>query len=114
MVEMLLGHDTGLTGVYTKPSEEAKEAFYIEGMDNLTINEENRLKIENKQLSQKVDDIQLLQAKMTKQEEELAAYRKSTEELMIEAAQVAEFYRKTKPLLDDIYNLKKPTSEGQG
>lgn len=44
MVELLLGHDTGLVEVYNKPSDEVKEDFYIDGMDALTINEENRLK----------------------------------------------------------------------
>jgi site-specific recombinase XerD len=114
VTSLLLGHDIGLKGAYFKPDAETLLGEYRRGMNALTINEENRLKIENKQLSQKVDDIQLLQAKMAKQEEELAAYRISTEEIMVEAAQVAEFYRKTKPLLDDIYNLKKPTLEGQG
>ena len=54
MVEMLLGHDTGLTGVYTKPSDESKESFYVGGMDSLTINEENRLKRENVKLKTEV------------------------------------------------------------
>lgn len=44
MVEMLLGHDTGLTGVYTKPSDESKESFYVGGVDYLTISEENKLR----------------------------------------------------------------------
>lgn len=57
MVEMLLGHDTGLTGVYTKPSDETKEKFYVGGMDALTINEENRLKRENVQLKRYSDDV---------------------------------------------------------
>lgn len=58
LVEMLLGHDTGLVGVYTKPSDEAKESFYLGGMDALTINEENRLK---KQVQARDERIKFLQ-----------------------------------------------------
>lgn len=111
----------GSKGRYYRPTDqqllegihETNMRGYVHAIDSLTINEAGKLKKENVQLQMKVDDIQLLQAKMAKQEEELAAYRKSTEELMVEAAQVAEFYRKTKPLLDDIYNLKKTTAERQ-
>ena len=45
MREMLLGHKIGLTGVYYKPTEEEMLEEYLKVVNNLTINEENRLKI---------------------------------------------------------------------
>ena len=43
LVELLLGHDTGLPEVYNKVSEKAKEDFYLGGMDSLTIDDTYRL-----------------------------------------------------------------------
>jgi integrase len=42
--EMLLGHKIGLTGSYYRPTEEEMYSEYEKAADNLTINEENRLK----------------------------------------------------------------------
>ena len=51
-VDFLLGHDIGLKNVYTKPTPTqllegngSKVLDYIHGIDALTINEENRLRI---------------------------------------------------------------------
>ena len=42
--EMLLGHKIGLASAYYKPTEQEMLSEYLKGVDNLTINEENRLK----------------------------------------------------------------------
>jgi integrase len=42
--EMLLGHKIGLAGCYYKPTEQEMFAEYEKAIDNLTINEENRLR----------------------------------------------------------------------
>lgn len=47
--EMLLGHKIGLTGCYYRPSEKKMFAEYQKVIQNLTINEENRLKIQLKE-----------------------------------------------------------------
>lgn len=44
MTELLLGHDIGLKGSYFKPDEESKYNTYREGINALTINEENKLR----------------------------------------------------------------------
>jgi hypothetical protein len=41
---MLLGHGIGLAGAYYKPTEDEMLEEYMKAADNLTINEENRLK----------------------------------------------------------------------
>jgi site-specific recombinase XerD len=42
--EMLLGHSIGLAGAYYKPTEDEMLDEYMKAADNLTINEENRLR----------------------------------------------------------------------
>ena len=42
--EMLLGHKIGLASAYYRPTEEEMYAEYEKAIDNLTINEENRLR----------------------------------------------------------------------
>ena len=41
---MLEGHSVGIDDYYCKPSEEDLQEEYMKGVDNLTINPENRLK----------------------------------------------------------------------
>ena len=48
--EMLLGHKIGLATAYYRPTDEEIYQEYLKAVDLLTINEENRLKIENEQL----------------------------------------------------------------
>src|SRR5206468_11051474 len=43
--EMLLGHKIGLASCYYRPTQEDMLNEYEKGIDNLTINEENRLKL---------------------------------------------------------------------
>jgi len=43
--EMLLGHKIGLASCYYRPTQEEMLKEYEKGIDNLTINEENRLKL---------------------------------------------------------------------
>jgi hypothetical protein len=42
--EMLLGHKIGLASAYYMPSKEEMLDAYLIAVDNLTINEENRLR----------------------------------------------------------------------
>jgi hypothetical protein len=47
---MLLGHSVGLEGSYYRPTTKKLLDEYLKAVNNLTINEENRLKIKVKQL----------------------------------------------------------------
>ena len=53
--EMFLGHKIGLAGCYYKPTEEEMYLEYQKAENNLTINEENRLrkKVETLQIEKK-------------------------------------------------------------
>jgi len=52
-VEMLLNHDIGVSASYYKPTEHHLLEDYLRVVDLLTINEENKLKKEVKDLTQK-------------------------------------------------------------
>jgi hypothetical protein len=77
--EMLLGHKIGLAGCYYKPTEEEMFAEYEKAIDNLTINEEHRLKNKMKQLESEKSQIELLEIKHTRQMQEV---RKELEPLL--------------------------------
>ena len=69
-VELLLGHDLGLKTVYSRPTPAQllegngnKVSGYIHGIDALTINEENRLKMTIKDLTDKQDEMILIKVK---------------------------------------------------
>jgi integrase len=53
--EMLMGHSIGLDDHYFKPSKNDVLQEYLQAVDALTINEENRLKIENIKIKQRND-----------------------------------------------------------
>jgi len=60
--EMLLGHSIGLASAYYKPTEEEMLEEYMKGVDNLTINPENRLKRKVEKLEVEASQLQRLQA----------------------------------------------------
>lgn len=65
--EMLLGHKIGLASAYYRPTEEEMFQEYEKATDNLTINEENRLrrKVQNLQVEKsRLDRIELQVAEM--------------------------------------------------
>lgn len=81
-VELLLGHNLGLKSVYTKPTpmqllEGNGDTVlgYIHGIDALTINEENRLKIENLKIKQRNESLE-------SEKDEIAILRKELEPLI--------------------------------
>ena len=65
--EMLLGHKIGLASAYYRPTEEQMLNEYLKAVDNLTINEENRLKKKVTELEQKQDEITLMKFKHQKE-----------------------------------------------
>lgn len=69
--EMLLGHSIGLAGAYYKPTEDEMLEEYMKGVDNLTINPENRLlrkveklEVEKSQFDRLAAQIAALEAKI--------------------------------------------------
>jgi integrase len=48
--EMMLGHKIGLASCYYRPTQDEMYQEYKKGIDNLTINEENRLKLQLEQV----------------------------------------------------------------
>jgi integrase len=58
--EILLGHSIGVRAAYQKYSDEDLLTEYLKAVDNLTINEENRMKIALENLNTKISDIEAI------------------------------------------------------
>jgi hypothetical protein len=69
--EMLLGHRIGLASAYYRPSEDDLLDAYLVAVDNLTINEENRLKKKVTELQEKQDKIERLVSRIDGLEKQL-------------------------------------------
>lgn len=67
--EMLLGHKIGLASAYYKPSSDDLLDSYMQIIDNVTINEENRLK-------RKVEKLEIEKSRMDKMELQIEDIRK--------------------------------------
>ncbi len=73
-VELLLGHDMGLKSAYSKPTSTQllegngdKVLGYVHGINVLTINEEDRLKLKVKRLTEREDEIMRIKDKHEKE-----------------------------------------------
>lgn len=69
--EMLLGHSIGLAGAYYKPTEDEMLEEYMKGVDNLTINPENRLKRRVEKLEVEKTQFERLAAKIAEIEQKI-------------------------------------------
>lgn len=54
--EMLLGHSIAISTAYFRPTEQEMLDEYLEVVDDLTVNEENRLKRENEELKTELEE----------------------------------------------------------
>ncbi len=69
--EMLLGHSIGLAAAYYKPTEDEMLEEYMKAADNLTINEENRLKKKVVVLQERNDRLDRVLDRIDKLEKEI-------------------------------------------
>ena len=77
-VEMMLGHKTGLTKNYYRPSERELLEEYIKAVDHLTINEENRLTKQVQELKTKNQDSEyVINGKLQEKEEQIKKLEES-------------------------------------
>jgi hypothetical protein len=82
-----MGHKAGLgldSRYYDPKNPDSRDALlkeYLKAADLLTINNEHRLKRENIKLKAEVNEVQLLKAQMQKQTEEMAHYKKRSEQM---------------------------------
>ena len=68
---MLEGHSIGIDQHYCKPSEADLLDEYMKGVDNLTINPENRLRRKVEKLEVEASQLQRLQAAVTALEQKI-------------------------------------------
>lgn len=74
--ELFLGHSIGLDDHYFKPGENYVLQEYLKAVDNLTINEENRLRKELVKLTRKNSELEMLEIR---HKEEIQAIRNDME-----------------------------------
>jgi integrase len=75
--EMLIGHSTGLDSVYYKPQDEEILQEYLKAVDALTINNENKLKKEVKELTKKNNEKEyMLNVAMMQKDKEVEDLKK--------------------------------------
>lgn len=106
--EIYLGHDIGLDEIYydieTPSSREKILAEYMKAVNFLTINEENRLKIQVEELRIKKNEMDEIKARMDQQERRLKEYQLaagSIEEARQSSAFSQEVTRLIQQILDD-------------
>ena len=80
MKELFMGHSIGLDDHYFTPGESYVLQEYLRGVDNLTINEENRLRIKLDELAKKNDEIGTMELK---HREEIKTIREQMNQIMV-------------------------------
>lgn len=63
IIEMMIGHRTGLDSAYYKPQDQEILQEYLKAIDNLTINNENRLKQQIQKVTNERDEIKTMEEK---------------------------------------------------
>jgi len=85
LIDRCMGHKTGLKDSYTKLNDDQilegndRMIGYIGAIDSLTINDENRLRIKVDELTQKKNEIEIMESK---HKEEIKAIRDQMNEIM--------------------------------
>jgi hypothetical protein len=77
-VEILLGHNIGLSGAYYRPTEKEILNDYLKAIDELTINEneDSKLKEEIKSLTEKNENTEyMIKAKLQEKDEQVESLR---------------------------------------
>jgi integrase/recombinase XerD len=74
--EMLLGHKIGLASAYYRPTEKEMYSEYQKAVNNLTINEENRLKLKVQLLEGESNEIQNLKRQINENTDILNKFMK--------------------------------------
>ena len=69
--EMMMGHSTGLDDTYYKPNEKQMLSEYSKAINELTISDENRLRIENEIMKEERDEIKMLASRIQLLEKQL-------------------------------------------
>ena len=76
--ELFMGHSIGLDDHYFTPGDTYVLQEYLKAVDNLTINEENRLRLKLDEITKKKDEIMEL-----KHREEIGTIKQQTNQIMV-------------------------------
>jgi primosomal protein N' len=106
--EMLVGHSTGLDKSYYKPQDEEILAEYLKAVDSLTINNENKLKKQVKELTKKNNEkeymLNVAMMQKDKEVEDLKKQDKIKEEALVKLSDQVMI------LMKDVQQMKSITS----
>jgi hypothetical protein len=80
MKQLFMGHSIGLDDHYFTPGESYVLQEYLKSVDNLTINEENRLRIKLDELTKKNDEIETMELK---HREDMKSMREKMNQIMV-------------------------------
>jgi len=79
-IELLMGHNIGLSKSYYKPTERELLEDYLKAVDLLTLNEEQKLKNKVKELSKKKDEMDyIIKGKLEEKDEEIKSLKQKLE-----------------------------------
>ena len=106
-VKLLMGHDTGLEKSYYKPSESELLQDYLQAVNDLTINEEFRLKMKITDLEAKQDDLTLLRLE---HRQEMKKMQEDVERQKLEFKMLTESQKEILRVLKHPEKLKKLAS----
>jgi hypothetical protein len=78
--ELFMGHSIGLDDHYFTPGDTYVLQEYLKAVDNLTINEENRLRLKLDEITKKKDEIEIMELK---HREEIGTIKQQTNQIMV-------------------------------
>jgi hypothetical protein len=80
-VELLMGHDIGISGSYYRPTERQVLEDYLKAVPLLTLGPEDRLKLQTKDLQAGLSSVRVVEGKLVEKEQELQSLRKDVIDL---------------------------------
>lgn len=105
-VELLMGHDIGVSGSYYRPKEREILDDYLKAVPALTISNEGRLKVEVKKLEGGLSDVKILEGRMIGKEKEFQELNQKYASLEERLAIAEEWGRNMQIILKDPKKLE--------
>jgi len=108
-IEMLMGHDLGISKSYYKPTENELLDDYLKSVDLLTVNEENRLKRKINELNEKNNVNQyVISSKLMEREKEIKKLEEKSKESDDAYISLSDLVMK---LIEEVQQLKMTKSQ---
>jgi len=110
-IELLMGHNIGISKSYYKPTEKEILEDYLKAADLLTINEEYKLKLQVKELTKKNNEkeymLNVAMMQKDKEVEDLKKQDKIKEEALVKLSDQVMILMKDMQQMKSVTNLQK-------